>query len=114
MSKLLPFLNVRHSNIMIMGDFNFDLQTGNDNFFKFMEETFSCRQDVSKVTGNYGSMLDLIFIKVNSEVHIETDVHVAEAYWSDHKVVYAAVDFSFSIFLVRRYCLQNIQNWLLQ
>lgn len=57
-----------------------------------MEETFSCRQVVSKVTGNYGSMLDLIFIQVNSEVHIETDV--AEAYWSDHKVVYAAVDFS--------------------
>lgn len=57
-----------------------------------MEEIFSCRQVVSKVTTNYGSMLDLIFIKVNSDVHVATDV--AEAYWSDHKVVYAAVDFS--------------------
>lgn len=44
------------------------------------------------MTANYGSMLDLLFIKVNSQVHIET--YVAEAYWSDHKVVYAAVDFS--------------------
>ena len=89
-SKLLPTLDIRHSNILIMGDFNLDIQTGNDNFLRFMEDKFRCKQVVSKVTTNYGSLLDLIFVKVNSDVDIETDV--VEAYWSDHKIVYTAVD----------------------
>jgi hypothetical protein len=37
---------------------------------------------VSKVTTNYGSMLDLAFIKVCSKSQVQTDV--LEAYWSDH------------------------------
>ena len=89
-SKLLPILDVRHSNILIMGDFNLDVQSENDNFLRFMEDNFRCKQVVSKVTTNYGSLLDLIFVKVNSDVDIETDV--VEAYWSDHKIVYTAVD----------------------
>jgi hypothetical protein len=28
-SRLLPILNIRHSNIMIMGDFNLDIQNEN-------------------------------------------------------------------------------------
>ena len=89
-SKLLPILDVGHSNIMIMGDFNLDIQAGNDNFLKFMEDKFRCKQVVSKITTNYGSLLDLMFVKVNSDVSIETDI--VEAYWSDHKIVYTAVD----------------------
>jgi hypothetical protein len=89
-SRLLPIPNIRHSNIMIMGDFNLDIQNENDNFLRFMEDEFRCIQVVSKVTTNYGSLLDLIFVKVNSDVNIETDV--VEAYWSDHTIVYTAVD----------------------
>lgn len=90
LSQLLPTLDIRHSNILIMGDFNLDIQTGNDNFLRFMEDKFRCKQVVSKVATNYGSVLDLMFVKVNSDVDIETDV--VEAYWSDHKIVYTAVD----------------------
>jgi hypothetical protein len=55
-----------------------------------MEDKFKCKQVVSEVTTNYESLLDLLFVKVNSDVNIETDV--VEAYWSDHKIVYTAVD----------------------
>jgi hypothetical protein len=126
-SRLLPILNIRHSNIIIMGDFNLDIQVGNDNFLRqcnmssghpggfilwkiheftnlqlytqfcdrtnmlllhlfnldiqvgndnflrFMEDKFKCKQVVSKVTTNYESLLDLLFVKVNSDVNIETD-----------------------------------------
>jgi hypothetical protein len=47
---------------------------------------------VSKVTTNYGSMLDLAFIKVCSKSQVQTDV--LEAYWSDHNVVYVVIDLS--------------------
>lgn len=92
-SRLLPILNIRHSNVIIIWDFNLDIQTGNDNFLRLIEDKFKCKQVVSNVTTNYGSLLDLIFVKVNSDVNIETDV--VEAYCSDHKIVYTAVDFWF-------------------
>lgn len=55
-----------------------------------MTETFGCQQVITKVTTNYGSMLDLVFLKVFSDAQVHTDV--LETYWSDHKRVYAAVD----------------------
>ena len=88
-SELLPTLDI-DCNILIMGDFNLDIRSGNQNFLKFMEKKFICKQEISKVTTNYGSILDLFFVKVNQDVDIESDV--VEAYWSDHKIVYTAVD----------------------
>lgn len=88
-SKLLPVLNIKHSNILIMGDFNMNIRTRNNALIDFMHEHFKCRQIVSKVTTKYDSLLDLAFIKVNDDVPIETDV--VDAYWSDHKVIYVAV-----------------------
>jgi hypothetical protein len=38
------------------------------------------------------ALLDLAFIKVCSKSQFQTDV--LEAYWSDHNVVYAAIDLS--------------------
>ena len=76
--------------MIIMGDFNYDLLKGNTNFLQYMEETFTCKQIVSKVTTDYGSLIDLVFCKTVQARHIETDV--LEAYWSDHKIVYVAID----------------------
>jgi hypothetical protein len=92
MSQLLPKLDLKHSNIAIFGDFNINLLNGNVDFLNFMERTFGCKQIVSKVTTNYGSMLDLAFIKVCSKSQVQIDV--LEAYWSDHNVVYVAIDIS--------------------
>jgi hypothetical protein len=56
-NSLLPELKLKQSNILTMGDFNFD-------FSEFMEHTFSSKQIVSKVTRKYESLLDLAFLKV--------------------------------------------------
>lgn len=90
--ELLPFLNVKQSNLVIMGDFNFDLQKGNASFLQFMEETFLCKEIVKTVTTDYRTILDLFFVKVNPDVLVKSDV--LEAYWSDHNVVYAAMNLS--------------------
>jgi len=86
---LLPDLNLRQSNLLIMGDFNFDLHRKNRRFLEFMEHTFNSKQVVSEVTTKYESLLDLAFLKVIPEASIKTDV--LESYWSDHKIVYVAV-----------------------
>ena len=75
-----------------MGDFNFDLQKGNASFLQFMEETFLCKEIVKTVTTDYRTILDLFFVKVNPDVLVKSDV--LEAYWSDHNVVYAAMNLS--------------------
>ena len=92
MTQLLPKLDLKHSNIAIFGDLNISLLNGNVDFLNFMERTFGCKQIVINATTNFGSMLDLAFIKVFSKSQVQTDVF--EAYWSDHNVVYAAIDLS--------------------
>ena len=64
--NLLPELKLKQSNILTMGDFNFDLQNKNFRISEFMEHTFSStgKQIVSKVTRKYESLLDLTFLKV--------------------------------------------------
>jgi hypothetical protein len=44
--NLLPELKLKQSNILTMGDFNFDLQNKNFRFSEFMEHTFSSKQIV--------------------------------------------------------------------
>ena len=62
--NILPELKLKQSNILTMGDFNFDLQNKNFRFSEFMEHTFSSKQIVSKITRKYESLLDLAFLKV--------------------------------------------------
>ena len=60
----IPEWKLKQSNILTMGDLNFDLQNKNFRFSEFMEHTFSSKQIVSKVTRKYESLLDLAFLKV--------------------------------------------------
>jgi hypothetical protein len=62
--NLLPELKLKQSNILTMGDFNFDLQSKIFRFSEFMEHTFSSKKIVSKVTRKYEPLLDLAFLKV--------------------------------------------------
>ena len=90
MNKLVPCLNF-NCNLILMGDFNFDIQkSSSSSFLAFMKQTFQCNQIIKKVTTDYNSTLDLIFIKTDLSTPILSDV--LEAYWSDHHVIYAAVD----------------------
>ena len=58
----------------------------NTEFVKFMETSFRCRQQIKQSTTDSGSILDLIFS------NCEEFCDVVEAYWTDHELVYCAVD----------------------
>ena len=57
-----------------------------------MQETFLCKQIITKVTTDYNTILDLFFLNIKPSVQVESDVF--EAYWSNRNVVYAALDLS--------------------
>ena len=76
-------LNVR---LVILGDFNIQIDCVNTEFVKFMETSFRCRQKIKQSTTDSGSILDLIFS------NCEAFGDVVEAYWTDHKLVYCAID----------------------
>ena len=76
-------LNVR---LVILGDFNIQIDFVNTEFVKFMETSFRCRQQIKQSTTDSGSILDLIFS------NCEAFCDVVEAYWTDHKLVYCAID----------------------
>ena len=76
-------LNVR---LVILGDFNIQIDCVNTEFVKFIETSFRCRQQIKQSTTDSGSILDLIFS------NCEAFCDVVEAYWTDHKLVYCAID----------------------
>ena len=82
---LLPDLDIGKP-LLIMGDFNFDISTGNVEFLQFMTETFECTQHVLKPTTNMMSVLDLVFTNI-----FETTTETIECYWSDHKIITAVI-----------------------
>ena len=82
---LLPDLDIGKP-LLMMGDFNFDISTGNVEFLHFMTETFECTQHVLKPTTNMMSLLDLVFTNI-----FETTTETIECYWSDHKIVTAVI-----------------------
>ena len=76
-------LNVR---LVILVDFNIQIDCVNTEFVKFMETSLRCRQQIKQSTTDSGSILDLIFS------NCEAFCDVVEAYWTDHKLVYCAID----------------------
>ena len=76
-------LNVR---LVILGDFNIQIDCVNTEFVKFIETSFRCRQQIKQSTTDSASILDLIFS------NCEAFCDVVEAYWTDHKLVYCAID----------------------
>ena len=76
-------LNVR---LVILGDFNIQIDCTNTEFVKFMETSFRSRQQIKQGTTDSGSILDLIFS------NCEAFCDVVEAYWTDHKLIYCAID----------------------
>ena len=75
-----------NAKLVILGDFNIQIDCAYSQFVAFMETLFSCVQQIKESTTDSGSILDLIF--ANCQV-----VHdVLEAYWTDHKLVYCAIE----------------------
>ena len=72
--------------IVIMGDFNVPVNDAVSPFVCFMETLFGCSQQICQPTTDHGSLLDLIF------ANCDTFCDVIEAYWTDHKLIYCALD----------------------
>ena len=75
-----------HAKLVILGDFNIQIDGANTGFVDFVETLFGCMQKINQCTTDSGSVLDLIFS--NSEGFCD----VIEAYWSDHKFIYCAIN----------------------
>ena len=82
---LRPVIDV-NVRLVILGDFNIQIDCVNTEFVKVMETSFRCRQQIKQSTTDSGSILDLIFS------NCEAFCDVVEAYWTDHKLVYCAID----------------------
>ena len=75
-----------NAKLVILGDFNIQIDCVNTEFVEFMETLFRCMQQIKQCTTDSGSILDLIFL------NCEAFCDVVEAYWTDHKLVYCAID----------------------
>ena len=81
---LRPVIDL-NAKLVILGDFNVQVDGANTGFVDFVETLFGCMQQINQCTTDTGSMLDLIFS--NSEGYSD----VIEGYWSDHKLIYCAL-----------------------
>ena len=82
---LRPVIDL-NAKLVILGDFNIQIDGASTGFVDFVETLFGCMQHIKQCTTDSGSVLDLIFS--NSEGFCD----VIEAYWSDHKIIYHALD----------------------
>ena len=82
---LRPVIDL-NAKLVILGDFNIQVDGASTGFVDFVETLFGCMQHIKQCTTDCGSVLDLIFS--NSEGFCD----VIEAYWSDHKIIYCALD----------------------
>ena len=72
--------------LVILVDFNIQIDFVNTEFVKFMETLFRCRQQIKQSITDSGSIPDLIFS------NCEAFCDVVEAYWTDHKLECFAID----------------------
>ena len=82
---LRPVIDL-NAKLVILGDFNIQIDFVNTEFVEFMEILFRCMQQIKQCTTDSGSILDLIFL------NCEAFCDVVEAYWTDHKLVYCVID----------------------
>ena len=85
-SSVLKPLVDPDGKVVIMGDFNVPVNEAESPFVHFMETLFSCSQYIRQPTTDSGSVLDLVF------ANCDAFCDVIEAYWTDHKLIYCALD----------------------
>ena len=69
-----------------MADINVPVNETQPPFVHFMETLFSCHKCIQQPTTDCGSILDLVFANCDSFSD------AIEAYWTDHKLIYCALD----------------------
>ena len=90
-SQLTCLINTK-KKIIIIGDFNVDGTADKSCMLQFIIKKFKCHQYVKKKKKkkkkktDFVSILDMVF----SNTEVASDV--IESYWSDHKIIYCALD----------------------
>ena len=79
--ELLPRVD-QSKPLVIIGDFNIDIQQKKTRIEQFMFEKFGCKQLMDRPTTDNGSIIDLIFSNYPGKIGTE------ETYWSDHKLLH--------------------------
>ena len=73
---------------VILGDFNVDVPANNDSSLcKYMKRKYNFNQFVKQATTKSQTMIDLVFSDYKKQ-----DVSVIDCYWSDHNIIYTAID----------------------
>ena len=75
-----------NAKLVILGNFDIQIECVNSQFVHFMETLFSCVQHIEEDTSDFRSTLNLIF------ANCQSFCDVIEAYRSDHKLVYCALE----------------------
>ena len=82
-SHLRPLIDIK-VKFVLLGDFNISIDSSH--CFDYIETLFGCKQHIQQSTHDSGSVLDLVFSNTNAFCDI------IEAYWTDHKLIYCAIE----------------------
>ena len=73
---------------VILGDFNLDVPANSDSpLCKYMKRKYDFNQYVKQATTKSQTIIDLVFSNYAKQV-----VSVIHCYWSDHNIIYTAID----------------------
>ena len=78
--ELRPHLDASKP-LVIIGDFNLDINGKHRTLTQKLCETFSCKMLINEPTTDNNTVLDLVF------TNIDGVAGTIETYWSDHKIV---------------------------
>ena len=74
------------AKLVIIGDFNVPVNDAQPPFVHFIETLFISHKCIQQPTTDSGSVLDLVF------ANCDAFSDATEAYWTDHKLIYCALD----------------------
>ena len=80
---LRPLIDIK-AKFVLLGDFNISVDSSH--CIDYIERLFSCKQHIQQSTHDSGSVLDLVFSNCNGFCDI------IDTYWTDHKLIYCAID----------------------
>ena len=76
-----------HKPLVVVGDFNIDICNGkNHSSLTQISQVLQCKQLVTEVTNNHGSLIDMVFSNCS-----DAATSTIESTWSDHKILLTTV-----------------------
>lgn len=83
LSQLLTELSLQTKQLIIMGDFNQNIQSEQKCEIEYFLETFGYKQCINKSTAEYGTTIDHIYCKYN----LSLSTTIIPTYYSYHEAI---------------------------